>query len=274
MAASALAGLRRYLLRLLRQSRDRLLKLVGLQLPPAAPPLLLQHDSYRRSLPVLCFGDSLTEGYHGVWIHPEFSPADRVPFDGSGHEIGHVRFRPYGVRLGAALASDAADGAEGYKAALRYAVTRAYSGFTAEALQPMLGAALRERPWRCACILAGTNDVVLEGADASTVLSRIEALHDACDQAGLPVIAVTLPDADLKHHGMVPPAEAEERRAVLAAVAEGIARSCRRRKRPLADARADLPLGPELYDDCLHPSPAGSDKLAECLYDAIHQHRL
>lgn len=224
----------------------------------------------RRALPVLCFGDSLTEGYHGVWVHPEFSPKTNPGAD----EIGNILLRPYSIRLGHRLAVDASDGAEGYRSALRYANVRAYSGFTAEELLPALRAALRERPWRCACILAGSNDVVLEGQAAPMVLERIARLHEACDAAGVPVIALTLPEADLAHHGLVPPGDAMSRQAVLAEVAEGLAATCRASRRACADVRAALPLGATYFDDCMHPNAAGSDRIADTVYDVLHRHGL
>lgn len=236
----------------------------------ARPAASLGYHGDRRALPVLCFGDSLTEGYFGVWAHPDFSP----PTNTGGDEVANVRFRPYAVRLGYRLAADAADADAGYKAALRYATTRAYSGWTAEELLPQLRAALRERPWRCACILAGSNDVVLEGADRDTVLSRVRALHAACEEAGVPVVAMTLPDADLKHHGLVPPAHAERRRQTLSDVSAELARVCKARRTPLADVRRALPLCAEHYDDCMHPSPSGSEVLAEAVYVALHRNRL
>jgi len=229
------------------------------------------HD--RRALPVLCFGDSITEGYHGVWIHPDFSPSTNE----GGNEIANVRLRPYSVRLGHHLANDASDGAEGYRAALRYASVRAYSGWSAEELLPALRAALRERPWRAACILAGSNDVILAGEDAATVLRRVARLHEACDTAGVPVVVMTLPDADLAHHGMVPAEAADSRRKVLAQVAEGLTAVCRSKnpqRRCLSDVRDALPLSAELFDDCMHPSPAGSDRIADTVYSTLHHHGL
>ena len=204
----------------------------------------------RRALPVLCFGDSLTEGYHGVWTHPAYSPAANP----NGDEIASVRLRPYSIRLGHRLAGDVGDAGEGYKASLRYACVRAYSGWTAEELLPALRAALREQPWRAACILAGSNDIILAGEDAITARSRVERLHEACDAAGVPVVVLTNLDADLTHHGMVPADQAATRRHALEELATVLGRS----GRPIADVRAALPLSAAHFDDCMHPSPEGA----------------
>ena len=53
--------------------------------------------------PVLCFGDSITEGYHGIWDHPEFGPRGKPNAD----ELVHVRMHSYAIRLGALLARGA-----------------------------------------------------------------------------------------------------------------------------------------------------------------------
>ena len=53
--------------------------------------------------PVLCFGDSITEGYHGIWDHPEFGPKGKANCD----ELVHLRMHSYAIRLGALLARDA-----------------------------------------------------------------------------------------------------------------------------------------------------------------------
>jgi lysophospholipase L1-like esterase len=255
-----------------RQGFWRVLTLIKRRLP--APPERITTLSLtmadRRSLPVLCFGDSLTEGYHGVWVHPEFSP----PSNTNGDEVNNVRFRPYAARLGHRLAVDVNDATEGYKACLRYACTRAYSGFTAEELLPQLRAALRERHWRAVCILAGSNDVVLQGVSAETALARLRQLHEACDAAGVPVVAVTPPDADTAYHGLVPSEVAETRRQTLAQLSADLTALCARQKRPLADARAALPLCADHYDDCMHLSAIGSDALADVVYQVLHRNRL
>ena len=68
--------------------------------------------------PVLCFGDSLTEGYFNVWQHPVFGPDNP---DDPAQETTRLRLHPYSVQLGARLAADAADDDAGYASALRYA---------------------------------------------------------------------------------------------------------------------------------------------------------
>ena len=222
---------------------------------------------------VLCFGDSITEGYFGIWPHATLAPPDRpaLPVDVEGHEHTALRTHPYSIRLGQLLANDVGDGAGGYKASLRYARARAYSGWTAEGLLPVLCRSLREGPWRCAVLMAGVNDIIWEQASAATVLQRLEDLCCACEAVGVPVVVLTNPEADLGEF-FTAPEELAERTAALAAVADGVLRM--RKRRAVADVRTALPLQPEFFDDALHPSPAGSDKLAEVVFQTIKFHGL
>lgn len=226
-----------------------------------------------RVRPVLCFGDSITEGYAGIWPHPTFAPGRQLPSNVNANEHDALRLHPYSIRLGQLLAADVGDGAGGYKDSLRYARVRAYSGWTSAELLPVLRCALREGPWRCAIIMAGVNDVVWEGASAATVLGRLEELYAACDEAGVPVIAMTNLDADVAGMGVgFSHSEAEEKSAAIAQLARGVLNL--RRRRAVGDARAALPLSAEHYDDSLHLSPAGSRKLAEVAFGAIKHHRM
>jgi len=228
----------------------------------------------RRSCPVLCFGDSITEGYFNIWPHPEHAPGRTLPTDRTINLNEHEKLlcHPYAIHLGLALASDAGDAAEGYKASLRYARARGFSGWTAAELLPELRRCLREGGWRCAVILAGSNDCLMEGVtDANLILSRMDLLYEACDAAGVPVVCVTNLDVDTAHHGMVPPELQETYRSTVAAVAAGVAERAHAAGRPLVDARSALPLCAQYYDDSLHPSPAGARKLADEVHTAIRR---
>ena len=261
-----LLSLPQYILQKFEQMTDFLLRL---RLPARGSD---RPQPDRRSLPVLCFGDSITEGYHNIWPHPKFAP-DRSEFpDGRIQVHEHLRLRchPYAIHLGAALAADVGDAADGYKASLRYARARGFSGWTAAELLPELRRCLREDGWRCAVILVGCNDVLLEGVtDPDVVLGRIDLLYEACDACGVPVIGVTNLDVDTANHGMVPPELQQTYRDTLAAVAEGVAARCRAQGRPLVDARRALPLCAEFFDDAIHPSPEGSVTLANEVHTVI-----
>lgn len=74
--------------------------------------------------PVLCFGDSLTEGYFNIWQHPVFGPSHP---DDPTQEMARLRFHPYSIQLGARLAADAGEAAVGYAAGLRYAAQPAHA---------------------------------------------------------------------------------------------------------------------------------------------------
>ena len=228
--------------------------------------------------PVLCFGDSLTEGYSNIWQHPVFGPSHP---DDPAQEMARLRFHPYSIQLGARLAADAGEAAGGYAAALRYACCRAYSGWTAEELLPRLCRALDEGPWRACVLLAGDNDIIMQGTSAATAYRRVGALIDECDRAGVRCVVALNPDADLAHNGVVPAAEAEPRRQAIAALAAALRERCEREGRPCVDLRAVLPLGrepaeqrrnAELWDDGLHFSPRGSDRVGDAVYEVMRKH--
>lgn len=233
-----------------------------------------ERQRLRTALPVLCFGDSLTEGYHGVWPHPTFGPSNK-----GTDEMLHVRLHPYSIRLGARLAAASGVPRESvhYGVSLRHAEPRAYSGWTAAELLPRLRAALRGGPWRACVVLAGSNDVIGEGVTAEVAFARVAALHAACDACGVPVIVVTPPDCDTTYHGMVPADERKARRSELSELARRILDSCRRDGRAVVDARAALPMDDghsELWDDAIHMSPLGSDCLGDAVFAAIQEHGL
>jgi lysophospholipase L1-like esterase len=226
-------------------------------------------------LPVLCFGDSLTEGYCGVWRHPRYSPESNP--DDPQQETAAMRLHPYCLKLGDLLADAAGDHTPQRRA--RFAVHRAWNGWTAEQLLPMLQRELRAGPWRCVVVLAGSNDVC-GGAAAEVVLRRLRALWEACDSAGVRVVVVPTPPAALKYHGWVNPpgdaageAKAAERTAALAALGELVAAAAAAEGRPVTPILRqgdDLCTDHDwLWDDCLHLSPRGSDKLGELVFDAI-----
>lgn len=229
---------------------------------------------FSRSAPVLCFGDSLTEGYHNVWTHPVNSPPGRKdpPMDTwPAGELDSLRMHPFSVHLGSLLARDVDQQAGGYAAALRFALCRAFSGWKATEMLGPLRRELAAGPWRAVIIQAGCNDIV-QGATAAATLPHVLELHDACERAGVPVVVVPNTDADLTYHGMC--ADGQRQRAEMAKLAAMLAAT---KGRAVADARAAMPLDAEhahLYDDCLHYSPAGSKKMAEVVHAAMVAHGL
>ena len=230
----------------------------------------LTHD--QRVHPVLCFGDSITEGYFNIWPHAKLAPQrPALPPNVNAHEHASLLCHPYSIRLGQLLAHDVGDGAGGYKDSLRYARSRAYSGWTAEELLPMLRRSLREGPWRCVVIMAGVNDVIWRQASTATVLAHLEELYAACDEAGVPVIALTNLEADLGEF-FTDPIVLAERQKALADVAEGVLQM--RRRRVVADTRKEVPLNDDFFDDAVHPKPTGSVRLADCVFQAIKFHGL
>ena len=253
-----------WLRRLLRSSATLLHRLADLLTPRLAVD--------PRWSPVLCFGDSITEGYHNIWPHPELAPHRSLPPDVDANEHMALLCHPYSIRLGQLLAADVGDGAGGYLSSLRYARVRAYSGWTSEELLPVLTRSLREGNWRCAVLMAGVNDIIKERASASTILCRLEELCAVCEAVGVPVVLLTNLEADLGE--FFGPDDLTERKAALDELASGVLRMRTERRIVVADARAAIPFGPEYFDDALHLKPMGSDKLAEVAFHAIKFHGL
>ena len=224
----------------------------------------------RKDAPVLCFGDSLTCGYHGVWVHPSYSPKTNP--DDPARETEAVRLKPYAIRLDEKLAAQA--GSQSPQRDL-FAVHRGYSGWTAEQLLPALRRELRAGPWRCAVVFAGSNDVVF-GEAAEAALDRIRALWRACDDARIPVVVVPNPPADLRYHGWVTAggtaeglARAEARKGAMVALGALVRAAAAAEGRPAVPILVQDEAHARHWDDCLHLSPAGSDHLGELVFDAI-----
>jgi len=221
-------------------------------------------------LPVLCFGDSLTAGYHGVWQHPTFGPTNQ----GANELIDsdRVRYHPYAARLGARLAQDAGQ-PPAVDAALRFAECRAYSGWTALDLLPKLRAELAmPGRWRAVVILAGSNDVLLAGRTAAEALTHVGALHAACDDAKVPVVVIVNSGVDIAHFTPVPAEKKEAAAKAMVELSEGVAARAAEEGRAVVDARVLLPVDDahaELWDDSLHYSPAGSQKLGDAVYEVL-----
>lgn len=235
--------------------------------------------AFAAGAPVLCFGDSLTAGYHGVW-HSAHAP--QSPPNPNRDELAHARFRPYSLRLGARLAAAAGLPAAEVTAAsaLRFAEDRAYSGWAAAELHPRLVAALHGGPWRAVVLLAGTNDIVLYGVSAEATLARVEALCSTCEDLGVPVLVVTPPDCATDQVGPVPKEEAPVRRACLSTFAAKLREASKARGRVVVDAYRWFPAqdnvdstsqcwSSSFWDDGLHLSCKGSDVLADLVFDAL-----
>ena len=231
-------------------------------------------NRYARDGPVLCFGDSITEGYHGIWHHPVFAPARSDPAEFPRGELEPLRLHPYAIHLGAALSAEAGQADGGYKTALCHAVARAYSGWTAGEMLPALRRELSAGPWRACVICAGSNDVVL-GASAEETLPLVLALHAACDAAGVPVVVLPNPDCDMAHHGLCK--EPQRQRAELAKLAFMLQARSAKEKRAVAEVRLGMPMDAahaQLWDDSIHPSPEGSRVLALLVHAAMKEHGL
>ena len=261
--------------------------------------------------PALLFGDSITSGFWGVFFHSVYGPRlpPRPKAAGPG-AAGPPSYHPYGLRLSERLGGgrlevapspDVAGLVRCQNAAVE---VRSFPGWPAERLLAPLQDALREGDYRCAVVLAGSNDIVF-GGSPEDALESVERLHAACEAAGLRVLVLLPPDCDTAEFGAIIPAEAAaSRKAALAQVScsrvglrgaasmrytrlaifempnawpspaaqlsDLIAARCREMGRPFVDLRRLLSMGEaDLWDDCIHPSPLGSDKIGDAVFEAM-----
>lgn len=225
----------------------------------------------RKSDMVLCFGDSLTEGYHGVWRNARNSPKSNE-IDAL-REVKAVKLHPYCIFLGECLADAANDFSPQRRA--RYAAHRAWSNWTTDQLLPMLRREINAGPWRCCVILAGSNDILL-GHPPSEVLERIRALWKVCDEQSLPVVVIPNPPAELWYHGWTEQGDesgkqrAKERSRAMAELSRLVEAAAVEEGRAVTPIMKQVGNGLEFFfDDALHLSPAGSDEMGWRVFSTI-----
>eukprot|EP00118_Oscarella_pearsei_P009156 m.51137 g.51137 ORF g.51137 m.51137 type:complete len:224 (+) comp34117_c0_seq3:464-1135(+) len=187
---------------------------------------------------VLCFGDSLTNGYHR----------------------GGFAFHPYSKHLQELLSVDHPN--------LKI-VTEGVSGEKASDMNTRLAVLLRERQYDWVIILGGTNDLAYD-AKPKALAETIFLLHSMCHKVGARTVAITIPECAIerKESGE---SLGEAKNAVNNLIRDFALKSDG--KVLLADLWAEIPcvsLSKEeqekYWDDHLHFSPAGYDKMADIIY--------
>lgn len=217
-----------------------------------------------KALKLLCLGDSLTAGYHGVWPHPVLNT--RV-------ERGEPQFHPYADHLVARLAA---------QGVLFEADVKGFPGKTAAAILDE-GKALvqNDAAWEVAIICAGTNDL-LQGHNAEEIFPTIEQLHllvEGC--VSRPTIVCTLPPIDFATYGIPAVGLRSEARAYheqWCELNEMLRKFGQSTRRPCVDWAVALPPVWEahrvhwkggdlsLWDDSVHPTSQGYDEMANVIF--------
>lgn len=203
----------------------------------------------------MCFGDSLTAGYlqAGTQFHPY---SDRLQTRlGAPWSVDHVGLSGWTTQqmIGAMDATTAGDvcGRE-WGGGLRTHMRRAADA---------------GRPFRVLCLLAGTNDVGrvaegVDGASVATVVEAISAMARAGREAGCRVVGMTIPAMAAEQHM---PSLTQARESINQGVS---ALRAKGHFDALVQVAQGLPQEDDaLWDDGLHPSRAGYDRIADLLYE-------
>ncbi|EDO48313.1 predicted protein [Nematostella vectensis] len=193
---------------------------------------------------ILAFGDSLTEGYY------------RMGFG----------FHPYSIKLQGLLQSLPASNYE--------IITSGWSGKTTTDLETHLRKELRKKSFDIGIILAGTNDLgVKEPEEGKPLFGRIKYLHELFlkHNKNTKTVALTLPETGYelsvtwvrekrKNVNEMLKAYSDESagRVVICDFAEEFPRE------RLCEEELN-----KFWDDGLHLTPQGYDRMAEIIFDAL-----
>ena len=194
---------------------------------------------------ILCIGDSITEGYY----------------------MGGEAFHPYSKKLTELL--NAENNTNTYNV---------YNeGVSGECVyQEMTGRMplilQKYKPLDLVIILGGTNDLNQMNCSERNLFEHIKQLHDMAHEAGAKTVAITVPDSNVASMPI-----RKTREAIWKALNEKIRAYAEKRDDViLCDLAAELPYRAlnederlEYWDDNLHYTPRGYDRMAEIIYDSI-----
>eukprot|EP00794_Sanderia_malayensis_P008112 gene8112-8981_t len=195
---------------------------------------------------VLCIGDSITEGYHK----------------------GGFAFHPYTKKLHELLNAE--------NNTITYDVYN--EGVSGECvfvsmLERMPHLLQKYKPLDLVVILGGTNDLMHTNCtDAGQLFNNIKKLHEMAHAAHVKTVALTIPDANAPAMPMW-----QKRESMWKETNEKIREYADKRDDViLCDLAEELPYRTmtdderaKYWDDNLHYTPHGYDKMAELIYDAI-----
>ena len=194
---------------------------------------------------ILCVGDSITEGYYN----------------------GGTAFHPYTKKLSELLNAERND--------VTYTVYN--EGKSGEFVNPDMIKRMpllmdKYKPLNLVIIIGGTNDCTKKKCNVQNLFDGIKTLHEIAHKDGVKTVAVTIPDSNAP---MLPGRNEKED------VWEGVNDNIRdfangNEKVILCDLAGELPYRTMndderklFWDDNLHYTPMGYDKMAEIIYDVI-----
>ena len=194
---------------------------------------------------ILCVGDSITEGYYN----------------------GGTAFHPYTKKLSELLNAERND--------VTYIVYN--EGKSGEFVNPDMIKRMpilmdKYKPLNLVIIIGGTNDCTKKECNVQDLFDDIKTLHEIAHKNGVKTVAVTIPDSNAP---MLP--GRREKEDVWEGVNDNIRDFARGNEKViLCDLAEELPYRTMddderklFWDDNLHYTPMGYDKMAEIIYDII-----
>ena len=194
---------------------------------------------------ILCVGDSITEGYYN----------------------GGTAFHPYTKRLSELLNAE--------QNHITYIVYN--EGKSGECIDPDMIRRMpllmeKYKPLNLVIILGGTNDLTTKHCNEQNLFDNTKTLHEMVHKLGIRTVAVTIPDSNAP---MLP--GRNEKESVWETVNDKIRDYAKGKDNViLCDLAEELPYRTMnddekklFWDDDLHFTPMGYDKMAEVIYDVI-----
>ena len=201
-----------------------------------------QKDMEKR---ILCVGDSITEGYYK----------------------GGTAFHPYSKKLSALLNAE-----QNHITYNVYNEGKSGECVNPEMVKRMPSLIKKYQPLNLAIIIGGTNDFTDKQCNEQNLFDGIRTLHEIAHKAGVRTVAVTIPDSNApKLPGR------NEKENVWEDVNDKIRDYAKDKDNViLCDLAEELPFRTMnddekklFWDDDLHYTPMGYDKMAEIIYDVI-----
>ena len=203
------------------------------------------------SLRILAFGASLTEGYYA----------------------NGFCFHPYTIRLGQLLRT------------IQSNVDINNAGVSGEAvlsptmlprLKQLLSSAPSNQSYDWVLILAGTNDAMRDQEKASRIFDGLQLLINECHQRHARVLCMTLPETMCPKELPMDTQRQEYNRLIREQLGTQTEET---KKTVVLDVERFLPYHSlsskerkEIFDDGLHLTPKGYDRLGELIYETLRMH--
>lgn len=194
---------------------------------------------------ILCVGDSITEGYYK----------------------GGVAFHPYSKRLSELLNAE-----KNHISYIVYNEGKSGECVNPEMIKKMPQFMEKYNPLNLVIIIGGTNDFTNKNCNERDLFNDIKTLHELAHKAGVRTVAVTIPDSNAPQ---LP--GRNEKEGVWENVNDKIRDYAKGNDKViLCDLAEELPFRTMnddekklFWDDDLHYTPMGYDKMAEIIYDVI-----